>query len=58
MEAPALKTIYYWPNGLWVEDKTTADLACESGFAVYEVLELPQGADIDKAVKQRLEVAA
>lgn len=57
MEAPTLKTIYYWPNGLWVEDKTTADLACESGFTAYTVLELPTSADIDKEVKQRLEVA-
>ena len=55
MEASTLKTIYYWPNGLWVEDKTTADLACESGFSIYEVLELPLDADIDKEVKQRLE---
>ncbi|MFZ1567600.1 MAG: hypothetical protein WAT29_02170 [Thiolinea sp.] len=55
MDKPTFKTVYYWPNGLWVEDQATADLACQSGFPRYETAELPEGADIDQAVKQRLE---
>lgn len=55
--APTTQPIYYWLDGYWITDKEEADLmdSINAFGSLHQVLELPQGADIDKAVKQRLE---
>ncbi|TXH67201.1 MAG: hypothetical protein E6Q83_18140 [Thiothrix sp.] len=58
--APTTQSIYYWLDGYWITDKEEAELmdSINAFGSLHQVLELPQGADIDKEVKQRLEVAA
>jgi len=56
---PTTQSIYYWLDGYWITDQEEADLmdSINAFGSLHQVLELPQGADIDKEVKQRLEVA-
>lgn len=53
-------TVYYWLDGYWITNKEEADLmdSINAFGSLHQVLELSLEADIDKAVKQRLEVAA
>ena len=55
----ATQSIYYWLDGYWITDKEEADLmdSINAFGSLHQVLELPQGADIDKEVQQRLEIA-
>lgn len=57
--APATQSIYYWLDGYWITDKEEAELmdSINAFGSLHQVLELPLEADIDKEVKQRLEVA-
>ena len=52
-------TVYYWLDGYWITDKEEAELmdSINAFGSLHQVLELPLEADIDKEVKQRLEVA-
>lgn len=50
-------TVYYWLDGYWIKDKEEAELmdSINAFGSLHQVLELPLDADIDEAVKQRLE---
>lgn len=56
---PTTQQIYYWLDGYWVTDKEEAELmdSINAFGSLHQVLELPFTADIDQAVKQRLEVS-
>ncbi len=56
---PTTQRIYYWLDGYWITDKEEADLmdSINAFGSLHQVLALPLEADIDQAVKQRLEVA-
>jgi len=56
---PTTQCIYYWLDGYWITDQEEADLmdSINAFGSLHQVLTLPLEADIDKEVKQRLEVA-
>ena len=56
---PTTQRIYYWLDGYRITDQEEAELmdSINAFGSLHQVLTLPLEADIDKEVKQRLEVA-